>query len=146
MKDIAIVTRAAGGVINRRQILIITKGVVEANKPSSLKKFAGTQELTDRWARDLLDYIEWNKRKGATGKIERWPQFLFEEKFTLQRAICTAVFEHDISIPLIVNLDQTPFSYVLPGISIHLALGDPRMFPLRERTFRDRSPGLSMLL
>ena len=99
MKDIAIVTRAAGGVINRRQILIIAKGVVEANNPSSLKKIAGTKELTDRWARDLLDSMEWNKRKGTTGKIERCPQFLFEETFTLQRAYVLLFSNMTFSFP-----------------------------------------------
>ena len=64
MKDIAIEPTAAGGVTNKRQTLDIAKGVVKANSPSSLKELGGTLELTDRWARDLLDSMEWNKRKG----------------------------------------------------------------------------------
>ena len=47
MKDIAIGTRAARGVINRTQILNIAKGVVKANNPSFLKEFGGTHELID---------------------------------------------------------------------------------------------------
>ena len=109
VKDIAIRTRMAGGVINRKLILNIAKGVVKANNPSCLKEFGGTLDLTDRWARNVLHSMEWVKRKGTTGKIE--PSL----KFTFQRAISTAVFEHDIPTSLIVNLDQTPLSYVSPG-------------------------------
>ena len=99
VKDTAIGTRADGGVIYRRQILNIVNSVIKVDNSSSLKKFDGTLELTNRWARDLLDSMEWNKRKGTTGKIESSAHFLSEEKFK----------------PLIVNLDQIPLSYVLPG-------------------------------
>ena len=105
MKDIAIGARAPGGVINRKQILNIAKGVVKASNPSSLKKFGRTLELTDRWARDLLDSMELNKRKGTTGKTEPSPQSFSEEKNTFQRAISTAVLEQDIPTSLIANLD-----------------------------------------
>ena len=115
VKDIAIGTRTARGVINRRQILNIAKGVVKANNPNSLKEFGGTLKLTDRWVRDLLDSMEWNKRKGTTGKIEPLPQFLSVEIFTFQRAISTAVLEHDIPISLFINLHQTLLSNVSPG-------------------------------
>jgi len=115
VKDIAFGTRSAGGVINRKQILNIANGVVKANNPNSLKEFGGTLELTDRWARNLLNAIGWTKRKGTTGKVEPSSQFLSEERFTFQKAISTVVCEHDIPASLIVNLDQTPLSYVSPG-------------------------------
>ena len=78
LKDIASGTRAAASVIKRTQILNIAKGVVKANNPSCFKEFGGTLELIDRWARNLLDSMEWKKRKGTTGKIEPSPQFLFK--------------------------------------------------------------------
>ena len=84
VKDTAIGKRVAGGVISRRQIVNIGKVVVKANNPSSLKEFGGTLELTDQWARDLLDSKKWNKCKGATEKIEPSPQFLSEEIFRFQ--------------------------------------------------------------
>ena len=62
-------TRAAGGVINRRQILNFTKAVVKANNPSSLKEFSGKLELTDQWGRDLLEPMEWNKCKEELEKL-----------------------------------------------------------------------------
>ena len=95
MKDIATGSRAAGGVIRRGQVLNIAKGVVRANNPSSLSEFSGTLELTDRWAIDLLDSVEWNKLKGTIGKIKPSPQFLSKEKFTFQRAISAAVLKHN---------------------------------------------------
>ena len=51
-----------------------------------------------------------NKSKETAKKNELSPQFLYEEKLTFQRTISTAVFEHDISTSLIVNLDQTLLS------------------------------------
>ena len=84
VKDIAIGTRQAGGVFNRRQILNIAKGVIRANNPNILKEFGGTVELTDRWARGILTKLNWSKRKGTTGKVEPSPQFLAEEKLTFQ--------------------------------------------------------------
>ena len=48
VKDIAIGTRQADDVINRRQIVNVTKGVVRANNPNILKEFGGTVELTNQ--------------------------------------------------------------------------------------------------
>ena len=42
VKSIATGIREAGGLINRRQILNIRKGVIRANNPDILKEFAGT--------------------------------------------------------------------------------------------------------
>ena len=38
-----------------------------------------------------------------------------EEKLTSQKKISGVIFEHDIPKELIINLDQTPLSYVSPG-------------------------------
>ena len=63
VEDIAIDTRAAGGVVNRKQFLNNTKGVVRANNPNALKEFGGRLDLTDLWARDVLKQLKWSKRK-----------------------------------------------------------------------------------
>ena len=60
VKNIAIGTRAAAGVINRKPILDIAKGVVKANNPNALKEFGGSLELTDFWARDVLKQRKWS--------------------------------------------------------------------------------------
>ena len=91
VKDIAIVTRQAGGVINRMQIVNIAKSVVRANNPDILKEFSGTVELTTRWVRIVLSDLNWSKRKGTTVKIEPSPQYLAEERFSFQQAISNAI-------------------------------------------------------
>ena len=47
VKDIAIGTRQAGGVINRRQIVNIAKGIFRANNSDILKEFRFTVEQTN---------------------------------------------------------------------------------------------------
>ena len=59
--------------------------------------------------------MNWVKRKGTTGKIEPSQKFLYEEKFTYQREISKVVLDNDIPLDLVLNLDQTPLSYVSPG-------------------------------
>ena len=78
-------------------------------------KFSGSLELTEGWARNVLKGMDWVKRKGTTGKVEPCPKFLEEKKFTFQRAISKFVSDHDIPLELVLNLDQTPLSYVSPG-------------------------------
>ena len=105
VKDIAIGTRAAGGVKNRKEILNIAKGIVRANNLNVLKEFGGSLELTDCWARDVLKQMKWSKRKGTTSKVDPSPRFLAEEKFIFQRTISTAILEHDILAALVVDLN-----------------------------------------
>ena len=71
--------------------------------------------MTDRWARGVLEKLNWSKRKGTTGKVEPSSQFLAEEKFTFQKSISAVIMEHDITNSLVLNLDQTPLSYASPG-------------------------------
>ena len=111
VKDIAIGTRQAGAVINRRQILNIAQGVIRANNPDILKEFGGTVELTDRRAKGILTKLNWSKRKGTTGKVEPSAQFLTEEEITFQRAISAVVSCHDIPDSLALTIDQTPLAY-----------------------------------
>ena len=115
VNDIAIGTRLAGGVINRRQLICIANGVVKANNPNLLKEFGGPLELSEKWARGVLGKLNWSKRKATTGKLEPSPQLLLEEKFTFQKEISTHVSNHDIPPSLVLNLDQTPLPYVTPG-------------------------------
>jgi len=90
-------------------------GVVKANEPGLLKEHGGHLVLTEDWARHLLKSMEWVKRKGTTGKVEPSDKFLEEEKFSYQREISKVVTDNDIPLDLVLNLDQTPLSYVSPG-------------------------------
>ena len=59
--------------------------------------------------------MNWTKRKGTAGKVEPSKKFLDEEKFTFQRKISNVILDHDVPSALVLNLDQTPLSYVSPG-------------------------------
>ena len=108
-------TRLTRGVISRKMVIAIGNGVIKAFSTSSLMKYGGHIELTDGWARHVLESMKWTKRKGTTGKVEPSQQFVDEEKLTFQRNISTIIEDHDIPKDLILNLDQTPLSYVSPG-------------------------------
>ena len=88
-----------------------------------LKEFGGGLELTENWARNVLKSMNWTKRKGTTGKVEPSKKFLEEEKFTFQRKISNVILDHDVPSALVLNLDQTPLSYVSPGKYIFSSKG-----------------------
>ena len=118
VEDIIVGTRLAGSVVNRKQVVCIGRGVVMANDPNLLRDFGGDLDISEGWARRVLDSMKWVKRKGTTGKVEPSPQFLAEENFTFQREIASAVYNNYIPKELIINLDQTPLSYVSPCQSL----------------------------
>ena len=131
VKDIVLGTRMAGGVINRRQLISIATGVVRANNPNLLKEYGVDLVLTDTWARGVLEKLTWSKHKGTTGKVDSSTQFLAEEKFTFrrnQRNISALVSEHDIPPSFIINIDQTPLSYVNTG-KYMFSFKDAKNFP-----------------
>ena len=66
VKDIALGTRMAGEVINRRKLLSIATGVVRANRPNLLKEYGGDRVLLK---------LMWSKRKSTTGKVDPSPSF-----------------------------------------------------------------------
>ena len=86
---------------------------MKTNDLNSLSELGGGNTLTDNWDRGSLKSMEWVKGKGTTGKVEPSVQFLAEEKI-FQKAISTVTNNHDISADLVINLDQTPLSYVSP--------------------------------
>ena len=115
IKEVIVGVRLSGAVISRRMVISIGNGVLKANDPNTLSESGDTITLTEDWARGILRSMDWVKRKATTGKVEPSTQFLAEEKFTFQKAISTYVYDHDIPPDLIINLDQTPLSYVSPG-------------------------------
>ena len=115
IKEVIVGVRLSGTVITRRMVTSIGNGVLKTNDLNTLSEFGGTITLTEDWARGILQSMDWVKRKATTGKVEPSAQFLAEGKFTFQKAISTYVYDHDIPTDLIINLDQTPLSYVSPG-------------------------------
>ena len=114
MKDLVTGVRMDGGVISRKMVIAIDTRFIKANCPSKLD-FGSHIALTEGWARGVLKSVEWSKKKGTIGKIEQSKQFLLEEKLTFQRRIASIIEEHDISKEFILNLDQTPLSYLSTG-------------------------------
>ena len=115
IKDVIIGSRLAGTVISRKMVAAISTGVFKANGPKILREFEGSLERTECWDQTVLKGMNWVKIKGTTGKLEPCPKFLEEENFTFQHAISKFVSDHDIPLELVLNLDQTPLSYVSPG-------------------------------
>ena len=103
-----------------KMVVAIVTGLVKANEPKIFREFDGiwSFELTEGWARNVWIGFEkkvWIGWKGTTGKNELCHKFLEEEKFTFQRAISKFTSDHDMPLELVLNLDQTPLSYVSPG-------------------------------
>ena len=73
-----------------------------------MKKFGGSLELSDGWARHTLKDLNWTKRKGTTGKVEPSKKFLDEEKFTFQRNISKAILENHIPKEFGLDSKQDP--------------------------------------
>ena len=88
------------------------RGVVRENDPNALEEYGEYLHLTDQWPRHVLKKMQWTKRKGTAGTVEPSPQLQAEEQFTFQRATSTTVLKYDTSLSLVLNLDQTPLSYV----------------------------------
>ena len=77
-----------------------------------MEEYGEYLHLTDQWPRHVLKKMQWTKRKGTAGTVEPSPQLQAEEQFTFQRATSATVLKHDTSLSLVLNLDQTPLSYV----------------------------------
>ena len=107
--------RMAGAVISRKMVIAIGTGIIKANCPSKLNDFGGHIALAESWTGGVLKSMERSKRKDTTGKIEPSKQFLLVEKLTFQRRVASIIEEHEIPKELILNLDQTPLSYVSFG-------------------------------
>ena len=114
VKTIMIGTRATGTAISRHIVMAIRNEVLKSNNPKLLKQTGGSLQLTENWIREVLKFMNWVKIKDTTGKIEPFQQLLLEEKLTFRKKISGAIFYHDIPKELIVNLNQTPLSYVSP--------------------------------
>ena len=112
VKDLVHGSREAGATIMRLDVINIAHGVILSTKPGLLKENGGSITLTDRWARNTLKSMSMVKLRGTTAKC-KIPELLYEEtKFTFQRNISTKVREFNIPPSLVINLDQTPLSYV----------------------------------
>ena len=65
-------------------VIAIETGVIKATEPKILKEFGG---ITEGWAQNVLQNMDWVKRKRTTGKVEPCAKFLEKEKFSFPCAI-----------------------------------------------------------
>ena len=100
IKEIIVGIHLAGTAISRKMVIAVRTGVIKASNPSLLLEFGRSVTLTENWARGALKNMNWVKRKGTTGQVEPSKQLL------------KVFYEHDIPSELIINLDQTPLSYI----------------------------------
>ena len=115
IKDLIVGSREAGTVILRRDVINIGHGVLLATTPSALVENGGSIHLTEKWARGVLASLNFVKRRSTTAK-RKISDILYEEiKFRFQVDISILVREHNIPSSLVINLDQTPLSYVCNG-------------------------------
>ena len=113
--DIVNSCRLAGCVINRSRVIAIGKGIIRATDASLLKEYGGPIELTNRWARRLMEKMDWSQRKATTSKLPVAPALDREIKRSLQKIIATAVDTYKNKKDLIFNFDQTPLAFLSPG-------------------------------
>ena len=102
----------AGCEINRSRVIAIGKGTIRAIDASLLNEYGGLIELTNRWARRLIEKMNWSQRKATTSKLPVAPALDREIKRSFQKIIATAVDTYKIKKDLIFNFDQTPLAFI----------------------------------
>ena len=114
--------RLKGAPISYNVINAIAKGIVVANDRTMLVEHGGYLQFTDTWARNVLNEVQRSetkmvKRMATTSNIPVAPGLLKEEQLTFQRKIQAIIKWHGIPNDLVLNLDQTPLSYITVGNS-----------------------------
>ena len=66
VRNVIIGSGLAGTVISRKMVTAIGTGVIKINELRILKEFGGSPELTESWARNVLNNMNWVKRKETT--------------------------------------------------------------------------------
>ena len=88
VRNVIIGSGLAGTVISRKMITAIGTGVIKINELRILKEFGGSLELTESWARNVLNNMNWVKRKETTWKTEPCTTCLEKETCHLLREKC----------------------------------------------------------
>ena len=88
-----------------------------------LVNHGGHLEFTDNWVRNVLDKVQRSEKKMAkrmamTSKISIPRGLLIKEQLTFQQKIQALIKWRDIAKYLVLNFNQTPFSYITVGSNI----------------------------
>ena len=62
--------RVSGGAVTRKTVIAIGNGVLKARCPEMLEENGGNITLTTKWARGVLESLDWVKRRYTTAKRE----------------------------------------------------------------------------
>lgn len=103
--------RLAGGIVNRTVTMAAAKGIVKNANPSLLVENGGHVAITERWARSLLERMNFVRRKGTKAARHLPPDFNSIKQEFLERVAMTIV-EHKIPRELVINFDQTGSKFV----------------------------------
>ena len=98
--------RAAGGIVNRNIVVAADRRIISHKKPSLLKEYGGTLELSQKWAESFLQRRGFVRRK-ATKAARKLPPNYPDLKVTFLKRIEDEVKTNDIPPDLIINWDQT---------------------------------------
>ncbi len=109
--------RAQRGTIDTSVDILAANRIVKSLQRTQLVQYGGHVELTDSWARSLLNFT---KRKGTT-KLSMPPEAFAQLKMQFLQDIITAVEMEKIPPDLIINWKQTGL-HVVPASSWTMAL------------------------
>ena len=104
--------RTAGCGISQKTVIAVGNGVLGAKYPEKLRRNGGSVTLTTKWARGILKFMDWTKRRGTKAKQEMHPALYEELSFSWKKKLADMILLHDIPEELIFNLDQTPLAFV----------------------------------
>ena len=102
----------AGGVINRCQLISIATGEVRENSPNLLKEYGGDLVLTCKWARQVIGKTYVVKAQRYHQKSRSFPSVFSQRKVHFSEKHISIGFWTRYPPSLIINIDQTPLSYV----------------------------------
>ena len=90
-----------------------SKGTVLGNDQTSLKENGVSLNSDFLWCQSIFWRISFTKRQATTEQQPVSPGFLKEMGFSFHRVIKGVVDVYDILDDLVINIDQTPLSFIL---------------------------------
>ena len=81
--------RTAGCGISQKTVIAVGNGVLGAKYPEKLRRNGGSVTLTTKWARGILKFMDWTKRRGTKAKQEMHPALYEELSFSWKKNLLT---------------------------------------------------------
>ena len=100
--------RTVGCALSRKVVISVGNGVLKSRCPEKMAKNGRNITLSIKWARGILQSVEWVKRRGMKSKRAMNPALDDELVFSWKKEIADLVLRHNFPEKLILNLEQTP--------------------------------------